>query len=172
MLVTKGLSTFVGFSIYIYIYMLRGHWHEISSNIRFFLFSLKMLVIKDLSTFPGFCMFMEESHWGELLSNIKGIFFLYHFQSNWWRLPAVGRQPGYLVHHESVTICQSVWSWGENFVKHEAILMLESKAKCPYKVMCTSGVGYQRFLYHRFIGPPSQLWWKWRVTVLTLLWLI
>ena len=153
MLVTKGLSTFVGFSIYIYIC-----WEAIDVKYRatldFFLFSLKMLVIKDSSTFPGYCMFMEESHWGELLSNIKGIFFLYHFQSNWWRLPAVGRQPGYLVHHESVTICQSVWSWGENFVKHEAILMLESKAKCPYKVMCTSGGGD---LYHRFIGPPSQL---------------
>ena len=91
-------------------------------NIRFFLFSLKMLVIKDLSTFPGFCMFMVESHWGELLSNIKGIVFLYHFQSNWWRLPAVGRQPGYLVHHEGVTICQSVWSWGENFEKQKDIL--------------------------------------------------
>ena len=36
--------------------------------------------------------------------------------------------------------------------------------------MCTSSNGDQRFLYHQFIGPPSQLWWKWRVTVLTCNW--
>ena len=35
--------------------------------------------------------------------------------------------------------------------------------------MCTNGGGDQRFLYHQFIGPPSQLWWKWRVTVLTIM---
>ena len=35
--------------------------------------------------------------------------------------------------------------------------------------MCTSSGGDQKFLYHQFIGSPSQLWWKWRVTVLTIM---
>lgn len=35
--------------------------------------------------------------------------------------------------------------------------------------MCTSSGGDQRFLYHQFIGSPSQLWWKWQVTVLTIM---